>query len=328
MGCYNSSGFISKLPIRYADRVVCFIGLVEDNFSGHEMFNPDSLVSPIFLPIRGIYDDYGSVDIIDETPIVKFYEKYSGMKIGELFRTCERCIYGHTINDNIKHFQKYPEKAEPYIKLKKFLTNAGYIGNIRPVLMLEHESVYDKITENFVQAGYLGYSITPEQRFNEFYSILDEFSSIYKDFKKRIDDDPDIKKAFFKLIPKPMDIGYKYAFSSLSSKFDKEGDEDISSRIEALEDRYYKLNNLFGVNVPGGSLYMFNILENNNELLDAYNKCKDELRQFYNLWYVFSMAPMYFGLSQTAGMQEFESELIELVYNACNDELQHLLNEE
>ena len=76
MGCFNSSGFISKLPILGGDKVVCFIALEnKDGISGHPLYYPDSVVAPYFLPVRGEYNEYGSLYNVVKSPIVDFIEK-------------------------------------------------------------------------------------------------------------------------------------------------------------------------------------------------------------------------------------------------------------
>ena len=59
MGCFGTSGFLSRLPILSGQRVVCFIASVHNDVDIRMTFYPDSLVSPYCLPIHGKYDDYG-----------------------------------------------------------------------------------------------------------------------------------------------------------------------------------------------------------------------------------------------------------------------------
>ena len=50
---------MSNLPIEYGDKVVSMISLCCNDSS--DTFSPDFSFTPIALPIRGEYDDYGSV---------------------------------------------------------------------------------------------------------------------------------------------------------------------------------------------------------------------------------------------------------------------------
>lgn len=329
MGCFNSSGFISRLPIRAGDRVVCFIGLTHDEVCGHDLYDPDSLVQPFFLPIRGSYDDYGSVELIDRTPIVELLEKYSGMSIDELLESVERCLYGSDLDANIKYWEECHDTEEKvkYKKLKKFLDQANIYGKERPVLMMEHEEVYDKITEDFVETGWW-FSLKPKERLAEFYEIINEILSIYTDNHERFDELKGAKELLFNMIPEPKERvdGMSLRLFHLTFEFNnednaKEGDDKIVERLNKLGEKMDDFYCLIGGNVPSDTLAMYRMLTC-EDMLKTYTACKDELRRFYNLWVVFSRAPMYFTYSQTAGMQEFDYELHKRVIDACNEKFQ------
>ena len=319
MGCFNSSGFISKLPIHGGDRVVCFIALTADQISGHELYDPDAIVQPFFLPVRGCYDEYGSVESIDRTPVVDLIEKYANAPIEDVLKSIERCLYGHNLEENIEYWSRYGEECKMYDNLKKFFDQAK-IENPRPVLMMEHEEIYDKITENFVESGYW-YNLTPKERFTEFYEIISEVQSIYHDNQERFDKE-NLGPILFSVIPDPLGTcdHLSLGIFHLIMKFDQEGDEEIEKRLKILDERMSRFYCLMGSSCPGDTMGMFDMLAIEDKL-KTYTDCKEEFRRFYNLWYVFSRAPMYFAFSQTAGMQEFDYELHERVYNACLDRL-------
>ena len=318
MGCFNSSGFISRLPIRAGDRVVCFIGLTPDGVNGHDLYDPDALVQPFFLPIRGSYDDYGSVCNIDKTPITEMYEKYSNMPIESLLESVERCLYGTTIDDNLAYWSKNhdEEEVKMYQGLKDFIDKAR-IEKARPVLMMEHEEIYDKITENFVESGWW-YRLKPKERLAEFYAIIEEILSIYQDNQKRFDEVEGAKEQLYNAIPEPKDHFDRFFALQLSFEFNEKGDEKIVDRLKKLNDRMNDFYGLIGGNVPSDTMSMFRMFTV-EDMLKVYTDGAEELRRFYNLWVVFARAPMYFTYSQTAGMQEFDYELHERVLSACYD---------
>lgn len=106
MGCFNTTGFISKLPIRCGDRVVCFIVTENAVRNLHELYIPDALIAPWGLPVRGKYDDYGSVEDIDRNFNVEIIEKITGTTVEKVFKAVERCLYGHSLEDNIKYWER------------------------------------------------------------------------------------------------------------------------------------------------------------------------------------------------------------------------------
>ena len=105
MGSFHTTGFISKLPIRCRDRVVCFI-VSENEHRFRELYIPDAIISPWGLPVRGEYNDYGSVENINHDFNTKLIEAITGVKVEAVFDAVERCLYGKTIEDNIAYWEK------------------------------------------------------------------------------------------------------------------------------------------------------------------------------------------------------------------------------
>lgn len=125
MGCFNTTGFISQLPILGGNKVVCFIATVFKEVNGG-LYTPSALVAPYFLPIYGEYNEYGYLEFIQETPITELLVKYSG----------------------VSSIEKLTEKIarEEETRLPKNLDydkedNTGF------TLLFEHEDIYNKITE-------------------------------------------------------------------------------------------------------------------------------------------------------------------------------------
>lgn len=138
MGCFNTTGFISKLPIRCGDRVVCFIASENPDRNLRELYLPDALIAPWGLPVRGKYDDYGSVEQIDRDFNVEIIEKITGAKVEDVYKAVERCLYGHSLEDNIKYWERADNEmsahgseweqheAEKYYPLRKLY---GFLYN-------------------------------------------------------------------------------------------------------------------------------------------------------------------------------------------------------
>ena len=338
MGCYNSSGFISKLPIKCGDRVVCFIAL-QNGLVGRELYDPDILVTPFFLPIRGEYNDYGSVENIDRTVIVKLLEKYSGNNIEKILNGIERCLYGNTLQENIEYWERakmemietckksgsdvkewtksYDEDLERYAavvplfadgrsertqkELEEFLKKYPDIEapkfparDVSPVLLMEHEDVYDKFTQEFAKPDYMSSIFgTPEGRFNNF---MKSVKALYEKREKM--------ERKNNVIPSPS--GHYHNFE-LYEIFNDDERKEIENSIPLIRGQ------------ESNSLEFFDKLTD-DERLEVY--ATDELRRFYNLWYKFAVMPMYFTFSQTAGMQEYRYDIIKELYDVCYEKME------
>lgn len=337
MGCYNSSGFISKLPIRYGDRVVCFIGLSKNN-GGRELYYPDSLVAPFFLPIRGEYNDYGSVEKVDRTVIVDLLEKYAGCDIDTILNGIERCLYGKTLKENIDYWKEAKERSKEngssdgfydkelaqytailplftYLRgeklldqLNKYLEDAGEnpiklpVDDVMPVLLMEHEDIYDKFTNEFAEMdpewAFWG---TPKERFESFVYAVNKIKEHYAD----------LKSEYFDAIPSP--TGHFHNFN-VHTVFEKEEAEKITESVDRL----------FG---NSDSLEFFDKLTD-EERIKVYDESMDELKRFYCLYNKFALMPMYFTFSQTAGMQSYRYDVIKELYNVCGEKLDEEIKRE
>lgn len=104
MGSFNSTGFISKIPITYGDKVVCIIATVNKNI-GRELYYPDSMLSPWTFPIYGEYDDYGSIENVRRDFHVELLEKIFGTDIEKVCRGIERMIYGANLDKCIEYWK-------------------------------------------------------------------------------------------------------------------------------------------------------------------------------------------------------------------------------
>lgn len=337
MGCFNSSGFISKLPIKYGDRVVCFFGVIRHDTDG--LYYPDSMVAPYFLPIRGEYNDYGGIENIDNTHIVKIIEKVAGHPIERILEGVERSsVYGRSIEDGIRYWQRakkemlkdheddedakrYADGYEEDIKtykcaldlfkgnrfegLMEMMADHGidYPVDERDlehsvVLLFEHESVYDKITQDFGEPAYLDKLWgTPSDRFDEFMGIMGKIRCL----------DEETKSNYENYVPCPTGCYGDWAITDLM--FD--GEDKMRKALSRLP--------LFG-DSSCPSLEMFDKLSD-DERLEIYEKVGDELRRFVILYTKFNRMPMFFSLSQTAGMQNYNYSFIKEVYDACYEKL-------
>ena len=95
MGCFNTTGFHSKLPIVYGDKIFSIICLRMDAFDDDFLrFSPGYQVTPMFLPIFGEYNDYGNITNIERTPSVESIERIFGDTIENIMRAIQDIMWG------------------------------------------------------------------------------------------------------------------------------------------------------------------------------------------------------------------------------------------
>ena len=195
MGCFNTTGFISKTPILYGDRVVCIIAKINHGLAdlySYTPYYPFSLVTPQCLPVRGTYNDYGSVEKIDDTPTAKLIAQLCKTdNVEGIFDTISSCG-----NEPIEHELKrwYSDRKE-YEATKRIL-NIFDKKDI-PTLLFEHEDFYDKLTEKnhfkvSWQDKYEGKKITTWDKFWKNNTALKNLFEKYPEETKLME--PKIKK--------------------------------------------------------------------------------------------------------------------------------------
>lgn len=84
MGCFNSVGFYSKMPIHYKDDVVLFIcaGYKGTTSSYMPIYTVDRFF-PIAFQVTGKYDEYGGIEDVVKDVNVELLEKTFGVSIEE-----------------------------------------------------------------------------------------------------------------------------------------------------------------------------------------------------------------------------------------------------
>ena len=146
MGCYNTTGFLSRLSIKYGDRVVAFICQTTDNTFVMSRYYQDSNLSPIFLPVFGEYDDYGSIENIDDTYSSRLLRQiFNGTDTEKVFKCIERL--SARSNGNIEDCKTdkyvYDEYKNEIDILERNCYNPWNNGNF--TIIFEHEEIYKKL---------------------------------------------------------------------------------------------------------------------------------------------------------------------------------------
>lgn len=321
MGCYNSSGFLSKLPICYGDRVVCFLGKINRNADvyGFCPTYPFSVISPKCLPVYGEYDDYGSIENIDESPITKFLEDISGVSCEQLFDAVSRTGYrkikyelehwGYFKEDEVEK-NKYKEDWEILLPLLKIYDIEDY-----PVILFEHEEIYNKFCEGEPTLGYYGEEKT---RFENFYNNLEVLSNFLNEYKD--------KEKYFKGVKISL-YGFDGGFNDLTwaamdylsdcENNGKEIDEEFANKIWEIS----KENKLIPLIHWGEGSTSLELLSN-IDISTAKNiliPCKEDVRKLCRLYEKLLSMPMYLSMSQTVGHQWYGLEEFDKFFTICKD---------
>jgi hypothetical protein len=288
MGCFNTTGFISQLPIRYRDKVVCFIATstMGINMSAPiGMYYPGSLVTPYFLPIYGEYNDYGSLEDIEENQITQMICKYA--EETDLETLLENISRG----EHVKLPNKYNIMADSYS-----------IGEF--TLLFEHRDVYDEITKS---ETYLS------DKFNNMFRVVDW----YVDFTKKLKEYTDYVPAL------PFNIAMDYynrgfwEFLKIESVPDELKEEYEEYSTQSITDRLgWSFNN-------DNTFFLFKMLSKEDNL-QAMILGKEEIRKFLNLYATYVCIPNYFKFSKTAGEQSYSLEDFRKIHDIIGNKLTEL----
>lgn len=205
MGCFNTTGFISQLPILGGDKVVCFIALAPNYTGPNGLYSPSALAAPYFLPIYGYYNEYGYLEDVQETFVTDILVRYSKEKnIIELLKKINR--------DDDEKTVKLP-KSYRFVRPKT-------IGTF--TLLFEYEDVYNAITK---KPTYL------TECFNAMYELLDKYIKFLKRAKMEgIKDIPNI----------PFNLAYDFR-SAYKELFKVDLPENLKEEYKSftLKKRFY-----------------------------------------------------------------------------------------
>lgn len=289
MGCFNSSGFISQLPIKYGDKVVCFIATsaVGNNISAPVgMYYPGSLVTPYFLPIYGEYNDYGYLENIEENQITQMICKYAGET------NLETLLKNISIGEHVKLPNKYSIMEDSYS-----------IGEF--TLLFEHRDVYDEITKS---ETYLS------DRFNKMFQTVDW----YIDFTVRLKEYTDYVPALPFNIAEDYFKGDYLEIENVPEELKKEYEEHSTQCIRDRLGWSFRNDNTF---------FLFKMLSKEDNL-QAMIFGKEEIRKFLNLYATYVCIPDYFKFSKTAGEQSYSLKDFRKIYDIVGNKLTELENRE
>ena len=316
MGCFNTTGFLSKLPILYGDRVVCFLAKINPEY-GYTPYYPFELVAPICFPIYGEYNDYGSIEDVDDSPIVKLIEKIGGKPIDEICDAIAGCC-NETIKSQLKRWGYGEENQSEWSKeecqkvqdLLKLFNKEEDV----PTLLFEHEEVYNKFTEGNPDWKWWN---EDKPHFDVFYEEIESF----KDFKYA-------KKTPLKIFGSADGYFSNIIWEIIDECKDENGEVDNEKLHKELKDsdwvnieEKYKCEPLIHRSQQPNAMQLVNDLSL-TDFCKLMIDCKDEVAKFFNFYMNMSCFPMYVGLSKTAGEQSYDRSVINKFYTVVNEQLE------
>ena len=330
MGCFGTSGFLSRLPILSGQRVVCFIASVHSDASIRETYYPDSVVAPYCLPIHGKYDDYGCIKNIVRDANVEVIEKYFGCEIDKILKGVERLLYGRTIKENIEYWSKdeddwHKQEAQQYkniVPLENGLDKLGFNKNrtYQWTLLFEHENIYNNVAEMY---GPDKLEDCCNNAINTFMDVTKRYKDLYNKYKNSEVYDAKFEHVFLKDMPNMFkrryfgsDIGCfsDYLEDLLDGGIGDAKKEKIKEMIDMSQEigKIYNdsRRNILCLNHEGTSESFMAIFKqvDIDSRFKLYLDCEDEIRKFYSIWWFCNSIPMHFGLSHT-GSQEYDEDL-------------------
>lgn len=170
MGCFNSYGFMSNIPLMRGDDVfvlICAIDSENSPRSYRELGEIPHLI-PICFPIFGKYDEYGSVCNVVNDESSKWLTEKTGL-------TPEKVI--EVITNNIRRVPSDDEK-EQYAHIKDVLLRKGYLQvDYELCVTMDHTDVYKSVSDLCLSGAEESYRLSVD---NE--HILD----VYYEYEKNI----------------------------------------------------------------------------------------------------------------------------------------------
>lgn len=144
MGCFLTNGFISHLPIMVDDPIYGFICIKKHGNLCYEY------LTPIYLPLKGAYDDYGRIYQIEPGPEVSLLEELAGFPIDRIIKL----IYKGYAN---AEYESEFDDAD-YLKLRQNLITMPLFDNGYDLcITIEHRDVIDTLADLMIKPAEASY---------------------------------------------------------------------------------------------------------------------------------------------------------------------------
>lgn len=145
MGCYNTTGFVSGLNVRCSDPIVAIPCVIVNGgkYSPNRYYTTSQL-KPISLPLFGKYDDYGSIEDIEDTPSARAWKMSVCDDIEGCMNIFERSNEDCTALSKILLHEKEYLYEHNYEEIRNGLLSA-LDADANICLIIEHRKVYEKL---------------------------------------------------------------------------------------------------------------------------------------------------------------------------------------
>lgn len=242
MGCFNATGFFSKLPLQGGDKMVLIFCADLSKITNDSLpIYPGEKYMPLNAPIFCEYNDYGSTfeDSVIKDANAEFFEKSIGATCEELCNLLHD--YGNVtieelesreeikVEDESNYDKQCREEKEKLLRILHTLFDRAYHkwrNKMGIVWIMEHRDVYEKISK-------LGKkSIT---------SWDDDENVVEKRCEaafKMVEDYPEFGEKFNLLHSNRTFSAIEMGLYFKNMKDDKLSSEEIAKKRDELEDKY------------------------------------------------------------------------------------------
>lgn len=149
MGCFNTMGFHTHLPIVAGDDIVLFLGVYPEYENrtvrkDFVTFAPGTDFTPISLPIFGKYNDYGSIEDIEKNCNIDSIEKFFGLNIEKIIDLVDDNMNGrYATDDDVELYNQMCKKIYDLQPTTWLKSEFSYKYEI--VYTIDHRFMYDTI---------------------------------------------------------------------------------------------------------------------------------------------------------------------------------------
>ncbi len=312
MGSFNTTGFLSSIPIKYGDKIVCFLG--KRNTGSLELGSPFAVVSPIYLPFYGEYNDYGYIKDVQPSKTVEILERISGTSVEEFCKGVERCLYGDTLGENLEYWEgKEDREEEIYKPLLKV-----YNRNSMPVLLFEHEDFYNKL---FNYEPDLILRFDEEPIFNLFYKLISKTAEII-----------DLLKSKGKLEDYVDYINVPMIFSGIDTtrtNYFAWSKDAVGKKCSKLQEEVKGIHNpAFPSYCDSPEAFQMEKFLELEEIIELFQTEKEDVKKVFNMITSLRSIPMCIGFSKTAGEQNYNFQVLKKFYDVGAEILDKKIEEE
>jgi hypothetical protein len=155
MGCWNGTCALTNLPIMHGDRAVVIPLAQKSTVIGITCYS-NTLCQIAGFAIRGTYDDYGTLEKIDNTAgskaTLKIFRGALGNDIILNLRERDKKEYGEGIKD-IETLLKLIERGYVNCKTLCFGVDGQTTMDLQVSFMMMHEEAYDSIIKEIENRG-------------------------------------------------------------------------------------------------------------------------------------------------------------------------------